>query len=208
MTAESTVETEDRRVRKTRKALIDAFSDIVLVRRYEDIRISEILDQADVGRSTFYSHFLGKDDLLARSMDWMLSVLASMAAPEPDMAAARFLLQHIWENRERGRTILNGQPGAVVMRALSVKLEAGLEEICSQSGRMPPIALRFIANQIAASQFALLQTWIAGEASCSVETLAAMMHKTVFGMVCATIFDAEIASSPLTSPPNRPNALG
>lgn len=189
-----TAEIEDRRVRKTRKALIDAFSDIVLVRRYEDIRIGEILEQADVGRSTFYTHFLGKDDLLARSMDWMLTVLASMAAPEPDMAAVRFLMQHIWENRERGRTILSGQPGAVVMRALSVKLESGLEDMCEQSGQTPPIALRFVANQIAASQFALLQTWIAGEAPCTVEVLASMMHKTVFGIVSATVFDAEFAS--------------
>jgi len=203
-----TAEVEDRRVRKTRKALIDAFSDIVLVRRYEDIRIGEILEQADVGRSTFYSHFLGKDDLLTRSMDWMLNVLASMAAPEPDMSAVRFLLQHIWENRERGRTILNGQPGAVVMRALSLKLESGLDETCARRGHTPPIALRFVANQIAASQFALLQTWIAGEASCSVEALATAMHKTVFAMVSTTVLDADFPSSALTSPPNRPNALG
>ena len=56
--------TENRQVRKTRAALLDAFGRLVLERGYADIRIADVIRQANVGRSTFYEHFRSKDDLL------------------------------------------------------------------------------------------------------------------------------------------------
>lgn len=58
----------DRRVRRTRGALTGAFARLVHGRRYGEIRVQDILEQADVGRSTFYDHYRGKDDLLLDSM--------------------------------------------------------------------------------------------------------------------------------------------
>ncbi len=47
----------DRRVQKTRKLLQDALIELVAEKGYEAVSIREILDKANVGRSTFYSHF-------------------------------------------------------------------------------------------------------------------------------------------------------
>ena len=54
----------DRRQRKTRDAIFTAFSDLLSQKDFHRITVGEIIDRADVGRATFYSHFETKDDLL------------------------------------------------------------------------------------------------------------------------------------------------
>jgi AcrR family transcriptional regulator len=59
----------DRRVQKTRKLLQDALIELVSEKGYESVSIREILDKANVGRSTFYAHFQDKDQLLHSILD-------------------------------------------------------------------------------------------------------------------------------------------
>lgn len=55
----------DRRVRRTRKLLQEALVSLILEKHYDKITVQEIIDRANVGRSTFYAHFQDKEDLLA-----------------------------------------------------------------------------------------------------------------------------------------------
>lgn len=54
----------DRRQLKTRKAIFSTFCDLLKVKKYEHITVQEIIESANVGRSTFYDHFETKDLLL------------------------------------------------------------------------------------------------------------------------------------------------
>lgn len=62
----------DRRIQKTLKLLQNALAELIAEKDYEDITIQDILDRANVGRSTFYAHFENKDQLL-RSMLTLLN---------------------------------------------------------------------------------------------------------------------------------------
>jgi len=67
----------DRRVGKTRRALKEALTDLILEKGYESVTVQDVIDRADVGRSTFYSHFMDRDDLLK-------AILADLEMPGPD----------------------------------------------------------------------------------------------------------------------------
>ncbi|MBM7643394.1 TetR/AcrR family transcriptional regulator [Streptococcus loxodontisalivarius] len=56
--------TQDRRVRKSKQAIFQAFLDLLNEKGYDKLTVQEIIDRADVGRSTFYAHYESKDFLL------------------------------------------------------------------------------------------------------------------------------------------------
>ena len=54
----------DRRVQKTRQILQKAIMELIVEKGFESIKVQDILDRANVGRSTFYAHYQDKGELL------------------------------------------------------------------------------------------------------------------------------------------------
>ena len=54
----------DRRQRKTRAAIYRAFEELMGEMHYSAVTVVQIIERADIGRSTFYAHFETKEDLL------------------------------------------------------------------------------------------------------------------------------------------------
>lgn len=61
----------DRRIQKTLQLLQNALVELIGEKDYEDITIQELLDRANVGRSTFYAHFENKDQLLRSILTYL-----------------------------------------------------------------------------------------------------------------------------------------
>src|SRR5215831_16603021 len=96
-------ETPDRRVSRTKRALREALVGLAREKPYDAIAVKEILTRANVGRSTFYTHFADKDDLLGSGVHEMLVAIhrrpRSGDVLERIVAFARPLLEHIDAHR-------------------------------------------------------------------------------------------------------------
>ena len=67
---------EDRRSQRTRRLLHQAIMSLMQEKRYDTITVQDIIDRADVGRSTFYAHFQDKEDLLNSNLEEILDDLS------------------------------------------------------------------------------------------------------------------------------------
>jgi len=116
----------DRRVGKTRKALKEALTDLILEKGYESVTVQDVIDRADVGRSTFYAHFLDKDDLL-------MAILADLEMPAPDSASwtaddpafgwTLELFRHFGSGKRLFKAVASSQSGAIARRETTSRLE-------------------------------------------------------------------------------------
>jgi AcrR family transcriptional regulator len=115
------VSNADRRVRRTRTLLRTALIDLILERGYDRVTVQDILDRADVGRSTFYSHFPSKDQLLLSGMDELSAALHSRISAEPDtsslMAPLRPLFDHAADNGRLFRALFGRRSANPALRA-------------------------------------------------------------------------------------------
>jgi AcrR family transcriptional regulator len=120
--------TVDRRVRRTRALLHDALIELILDRGYDQITVQDILDRADVGRSTFYKHYDSKDQLLLSGLDDLRAAVSAinLSAPRRPGPGPRStspfavlwpLFEHAADNHQLCRALLGGQAGQLTRRA-------------------------------------------------------------------------------------------
>src|ERR1041384_7324401 len=74
----------DARVRRTRDALGDALVALMQEKSFETITVQDVLDRAHVSRSTFYTHYSDKDDLLMSDAEEFFEALSMALSTHGD----------------------------------------------------------------------------------------------------------------------------
>ena len=131
---------EDRRTQKTRTALQEALISLMFEKSYEAILIQEILDRANVGRSTFYTHFSDKDELLVEGLQGLKELLrnAQIATPtssnenyEKVIGFSLAMFEHAHDHKKLYRSLVSG-PGWVIVRQ---RIEEILVQLMKEEAR-------------------------------------------------------------------------
>ncbi len=73
---------QDRRIGRTRKALADALVELGLEQGFENVKIKDITERADVGNSTFYRHYKDKNELLGSHLSEVQREITREMYPE------------------------------------------------------------------------------------------------------------------------------
>jgi AcrR family transcriptional regulator len=76
----------DRRIQKTKTAIIEAFVELMAEKNFEQLTINEIADRANVNRGTIYLHYVDKYDLLDQCIETHLNTLFQNSLSDVDAA--------------------------------------------------------------------------------------------------------------------------
>lgn len=162
---------EDRRTRRTRRALGDALVELVLERGFAALTVEDITERADVARATFYSHCRDKEDLFTRVTTELLEELGERLRPLVAEDAVGFtgkpvleLFRHARERRDLYRIVLRGEgdgrPLRMFMERIAEVTAAVFRERAEVSGVRPRLSPDLLARAWVGEQTAVLQWWV------------------------------------------------
>lgn len=163
----------DRRVQRTRQLLNRALMELIVEKGYDSVTVQDIIDRANLGRSTFYAHYQDKEDLLLSGIDEVVHNLVwgelnSPKAAQETGATLRILatdtiFQHAQEEYQLHKAIFGGRGMDVMIKEIQKHLCAHIEEQIGQllpDGKSPPVELSVISNYLAGSLLTLLVWWL------------------------------------------------
>lgn len=185
----------DRRVQRTRQLLQKALIELMQECGYDAITIQDIVDRANVGRTTFYLHYHDKDDLFMSCHDAIVSEFAvgshvprsradllSPNAPTGMIAA----IEHLETARALLYPILHGKDGHLLLRriraGIAQDLEASLRAAFVEAESSIPIDL--LATYLAGAQIALVHWWMEKRQPHTPEALAQVLQRVQRAAIC------------------------
>lgn len=158
----------DRRSRRTQHTLLEALVSLMQEKRYEAITVQDILDRADVGRSTFYAHYRDKEDLMDNLLVHMMDALLRMEGQQPEsgnlhLFPVRELFEHIQENQELFKGVARGHGLELFAEKgqayWSQKVADALQAYLPH-GQQPAVPLPVMAQFVSGTLVMMLRWWL------------------------------------------------
>jgi AcrR family transcriptional regulator len=173
----------DRRVQRTRQALMSAFIELVLTRGYEAVTAGDISRKANVGRSTFYLHYASKAALLAESMRNPSGQMAACVGGNLRPQQLVPLLAHFWEQRTVNRTFFEDPIRSLWVKSLAALIEPRLA--AKSSGIRLDLPRSLVALVVAEMQIAMITQWLMCRSTVKTELIAATLVANTRAMLSA-----------------------
>ena len=159
--------TIDRRVRRTRTALQHALIALILKKGYDAVTVEDICTEADIGRSTFYLHYSGKDDLKRSGLEHLRDQLARrQQAAAANGARGTFafiepLFEHAAQHAELYRALAGSRGGEIFLGGIrEVVGELAREELAAWHGRQDGIRREAAVSYLAGACISVLVWWL------------------------------------------------
>jgi AcrR family transcriptional regulator len=196
----------DRRPQRTRRQLSRALVGLITEKRFDDITVQNVIDRADVGRSTFYTHFRDKEDLLQKDWERFLDGFAQHIdwdkAGYESFVPVVYLFSHLQDFqpfykglvRSRKADSLFKTGASYVSRKIETSFKARSEHRATQTGHRTGVLVPqsatgesatllvpvpIFANFLAVELFALLKWWLDHEMPYTPERMDEIYHRLV-----------------------------
>jgi len=174
----------DRRIQKTRNSLVTALPDLMMRYDWDTINVQLLCDHANVSRSTFYTHFKSKVDVLDQCFERLEEELREPVSSRgldthDTLLFVPNLLSHVESHCELLERNTASAAGLVILNRFKflVKKLAAREFTQSKKYKPKKDQLTFITGGI----FAMLEQWSEENCKTSVKALTTRIDTLVEG---------------------------
>lgn len=182
----------DRRKERTRRQLQDAMLQLLEEKHHKTITVQDVVDVADLGRTTFYLHYKDINDLLSSCLEQIVNQMAEHFKP---LSHAEFghnpvirekVFQHVQERRALFWQLLGDEGVAEVIHRFRRFNAKRLEEHLREQGAALALAdndIQLISNYLAGAMLTTIIWWLENDMPLSPEQMANQVHRltsTVF----------------------------
>lgn len=189
---------KDRRIERTRQLLLQALFPLIQEKGFDAVTVQDIIDRANVGRSTFYVHFVDKEDLLVQAMDPFSAELKERqrkalrqggASEQGAFAFTHELFSHADGHRDVFRTVVGNQSALILQRHFRrMQVELVREEVKAMAPTgVSNVLLEAVVQSIAGTLYGLLAWWIDGRRRMTVDEVNDLFRRMALPAVEAAL---------------------
>ena len=174
--------TEDRRVRKTKKALREGLAELMLEKELRSITVRELSDKVDIHRATFYAHYTDIYDLYAQLEDTIVEEIGSIIVGDTThtyRGLFKALVDYIFHNKQTCRMFLDTNGNSSFRDRISDLLEQGYYEIWKYETGQKKVTeeWRFLARYHIQGCIAIIKRWAEKDYDYPKDLIAEMIIK-------------------------------
>ncbi len=177
----------DARVRRTRDALGDALVALMQEKPFDTITVQDVLDRAQVSRSTFYSHYSDKDDLLMSDAEEFFEAISMALSAHGDKSDRVFpvseFFTHLSDVQPFFKALVKSGRYQENMELARGHFARGIERRLAELPRgksIPPNQLPAIAFTHAGALLSLLSWWLDRGMRESPQEIDELFHRMVW----------------------------
>lgn len=182
-----------RQVERTRRVLSDAFIELILEQHYDAITVQDIIERANVGRSTFYVHFRDKEDLLFSEVERLIDALGRQATHQQHGDAlfpSLGLLRHVNERQDLYKALVRGRGADLFFNygqeSLGQRIERRLGDLLLGKPE-PTVPLPVLSHFLTGAFLTLVRWWLDNKMAFSPERMDEMFWRMASPSVSAAL---------------------
>lgn len=161
----------DRRVRKTQRALQSALAELMIEKDLKNITVQELVDKADVHRATFYTHYHDVYDLYEEIENGVMKELNTVVASDPTHEYRNIykkIIDYIYNNPVQFRMLLGSNGSQKFQNRICELLERNYLNIWLFEDRKTEITeeMRFLTNYHIHGCMSIIMFWVNTEFAC------------------------------------------
>lgn len=172
-------------MQKTRKILFEALVELIVEKGYEKVTIQDIIDTANVGRSTFYSHYENKEQLLFSGDDHFNDLLLTDLFQEKGKfrpeEKLKLVYEHVASHYSVTSAMLGGKDATPMLEHAHGIMKLIVESCvpASEKSREELQMQQFMVESATSALVRLLTCWIDAKMPFSAETMAKKSAETL-----------------------------